>query len=80
LGDNGLRNVASRSPEALHTYNVHIYRVMRLYCAGITASTHAAAAQLAANKPTSDAERIDDCDGETLAALVDEVRVWQRTV
>jgi hypothetical protein len=53
---------------------------MRLYCAGITASTHAAAAQLAANKPTSDAERIDDCDGETLAALVDEVRVWQRTV
>jgi hypothetical protein len=53
------------------TYNVHIYREMKLLYGGIEAATHEAAAAIARDKPTDQADSIDDCDGETLAALVD---------
>jgi hypothetical protein len=55
------------------TYNVHIYREMKLLFSAITADTHEAAASIARDKPTGDADSIDDCDGETIAALVDMV-------
>jgi hypothetical protein len=53
------------------TYNAHIYREMRLVFEGIEADTHEAAAALARDKPTGDANEIDDCDGETFYACVD---------
>jgi hypothetical protein len=53
------------------TYNVHIYREMKLLYGGIEADTHEAAASIARDKPTDQADAIDDCDGETIAALVD---------
>jgi hypothetical protein len=53
------------------TYNVHIYREMKLVFGGIDADSHEAAAAIARDKPTEQADSIDDCDGETLAALVD---------
>jgi len=53
-------------------YNVHIYREMRLMFDGIEARTPEAAAEIARDKPTGEADEIDDCDGVTLAALVDE--------
>jgi hypothetical protein len=53
------------------TFIVHIYREMRLSYAGIEADTPAAAAAIAREKPTSDADDIEDCEGENLAALVD---------
>jgi len=52
-------------------YNVHIYREMRLVYDGITADTPEAAAAIARDQPTGDAVEIDDCEGETLSALVD---------
>lgn len=52
-------------------YNVHIYREMRLTFEGIEADTPDAAAAIAHDKPTGDADDIDDCEGENLAALVD---------
>ena len=55
------------------TYNVHIYREMRLFFPGIEAATPDEAAHLAADKLTADAEYTEDCDGENLAALVDLV-------
>lgn len=55
------------------TYNVHLYREMRLFFPGITASTHEEAAQLAAQQPTDDAASIDECEGVTRAALVDVI-------
>jgi hypothetical protein len=54
-------------------YNVHIYREMRLYFPGIEAATADHAAKVAANKPTDAAEYTEDCDGETLAAMIDVV-------
>jgi hypothetical protein len=54
-----------------NTYNVHIYREMRLTYGGIKAESQEAAASIAREKLTSDADSIDDCDGETIAALVD---------
>src|ERR1700722_13906874 len=54
-------------------YNVHIYREMRLVFEGIEADSPQAAAAIAHDKPTGDADEIDDCEGETLSALVDEV-------
>jgi hypothetical protein len=54
-------------------YNVHIYREMRLVFGGIEADTPEAAASNARDKETEEADSIDDCDGETLAALVDLV-------
>jgi len=44
---------------------------MRLVYEGITADTPEAAAAIARDKPTGDAVEIDDCEGETLSALVD---------
>lgn len=53
------------------TYNVHIYREIRLVFGGIEADTHDAAASIAREKPTEHADDIDDCDGETFYACVD---------
>ena len=52
-------------------FNIHIYREMRLMFGGIEAETPNAAAAIARDKSTEDADSIDDCNGETLAALVD---------
>jgi hypothetical protein len=52
-------------------FNVHIFREMRLVFGGIEADTHEAAAAVARDKATDQADAIDDCDGETIAALVD---------
>jgi hypothetical protein len=52
-------------------YIVHIYREMRLTFPDIEAPSPEAAACLAADKPTHDADTIDDCEGDTLTALVD---------
>src|SRR5216684_4779702 len=57
----------------MKTFNVHIYREMRLVFGGIEADTPQAAALIARDRPTCDADEIDDCDGESFAALVDEV-------
>ena len=54
----------------MKTYNVHIYREMRLFFPGIIASTAEEAARLAAEMPSGAAEALEDCDGENLAALV----------
>jgi hypothetical protein len=50
-------------------FNVHIYREMRLLFGGIEADSHEAAAAIARDKPTGDADDIDDCDGETFYAV-----------
>ena len=55
----------------MNKYIVHIYREMRLSYADIEADTPQAAAAIAREKPTGDADDIDDCDGEHLSALVD---------
>jgi hypothetical protein len=55
----------------MNTYNVHIYREMRLFFPGIEADTTEEAAKIAASKDFEDAEDFSDCDGENLAALVD---------
>jgi hypothetical protein len=52
-------------------YIVHIYREMRLVFEGIVADSLEAAAAIAHDKPTGDADDIDDCDGETFYACVD---------
>jgi hypothetical protein len=52
-------------------YIVHIYREMRLVFEGIEADTPEAAAAIARDKLTGDADDIESCDGETFAALVD---------
>ncbi len=52
-------------------YNVHLYRETRLHFPGITADTPEQAARIAADRPTADAEFIEDCDGDNLAALID---------
>ena len=62
------------SSERNHTmthYIVHIYREMRLSFEDIEADTPEAAAAIARDKPTSDADDIEDCEGENLSALVD---------
>lgn len=55
------------------TYNVHLYREMRLRFDGIEAETPEAAAAIAAEKPTDDADDIEDCNGDNVAALIDIV-------
>ena len=55
----------------MNQYNVHIYREMRLVYGGIEAATHEQAAAIARTRPTDQADSIDDCEGETFAALVD---------
>jgi hypothetical protein len=52
-------------------FNVHIYREMRLTFERIEAETPEAAAQIARDGLTEDADDIEDCDGEDLGALVD---------
>jgi hypothetical protein len=54
-------------------YNVHLYREMRLLFERIEAGTPEEAAGIARDRATADADDIDDCDGETFAALVDVV-------
>jgi len=54
-------------------YNLHIYREMRLFFQGIEAETPEAAARIARDGLTEDADDIEDCDGEDLAALIDVV-------
>ena len=53
-------------------YNVHIYREMRLLFGGIDAETPEAAALIARDKPTEEADSVNDCNGDDLSALVDE--------
>jgi hypothetical protein len=52
-------------------YIVHIYREMRLTFEGIEADTPEAAAAVARDKLTDDADDIEDCNGESLSALID---------
>lgn len=61
-------------------YNVHVYREMRLYFPAIEANTLNKAAAIAVNKPTEDADSIEDCDGETTAASVDEEFIHSWTI
>jgi len=53
--------------------HVHLYREMCLLFKGIEAGSHEEAASLARARHTADADEIDDCEGKTLAALVDVV-------
>jgi hypothetical protein len=53
-------------------YNVHIYREMRLLFEGIEADSPEAAAAIARDLHFDDADDWSDCEGESLAALVDE--------
>jgi hypothetical protein len=50
---------------------VHIYREMKLSYADIEADTPQDAAAIARDKPTADADNVEDCEGQNLAALVD---------
>jgi hypothetical protein len=52
-------------------YNIHIYREMKLRFDCIEADTPEAAASIAGDKPTRDADDVDDCEGESFSALVD---------
>jgi hypothetical protein len=52
-------------------YIVHLYREMRLDYTGIEADTPQAAAAIVSGKPTAEADNVEDCEGENLAALVD---------
>lgn len=53
-------------------FRVHAYREMRLVFDEIEADTPEAAAHIAAGKPFDECDRCSDCEGTTLAALVDE--------
>jgi hypothetical protein len=55
------------------TYNVHLYREMRLFFPGIVADTPEQAAARAAELPDDEAAHIEDCEGINLCALVDLV-------
>jgi hypothetical protein len=44
------------------TYNVHLYREMRLYYPDIQASSPEEAAAIVRDKPSHDAEQIHDCE------------------
>ncbi len=61
------------SEQPMRNFNVHLYREMRVEFDGIEAATPEAAAAIAANNPSRDADAITDCDGEDFAALVDLV-------
>jgi hypothetical protein len=52
-------------------YIVNLYREMRLSYADIEADTPQAAAAIVSGKLTADADNIEDCEGQNLAALVD---------
>ena len=53
------------------SYIVHIYRELRLVYGGIEAASHAEAAGRVRDLNAHDADSVDDCDGESFAALVD---------
>ena len=55
----------------MNHYIVNLYREMRLIFTGIDADTPQAAAAIAHDKQTGDADNVEDCDGDDLAALVD---------
>lgn len=55
------------------TYNVHVFREMRLLFPGVEAATPEEAADVARGRPTGEAHAIEDCEGVDLAALVDVV-------
>ena len=55
----------------MNHYIVHIYREMRLTFGAVEAETPEAAAVIARDMPTGDADDITDCEGESFAALVD---------
>jgi hypothetical protein len=52
-------------------YIVHLYREMKLCYTDIEADTPEAAAEIARGKPTDNADNVEDCEGENLAALID---------
>ncbi len=52
-------------------HTVHLYREMRLRFDDVEAESPEQAAQIARDMPFEDAGDCDDCEGETLAALVD---------
>jgi hypothetical protein len=52
-------------------YHVHLFRELRLYYPDIEADSPEDAARLAAEKPTEEAAKIEDCDGVNLGSLVD---------
>jgi len=54
-------------------YNVHVYREMKLRFDGIKANSPEAAANIARDGLTEDADSMEPCDGETSAAVVDVV-------
>ena len=62
-----------RKEQTMTLYNVHIYREMKLRFDGIEAASPEAAANIARDGLTEDADDIERCDGETFAALVDVV-------
>jgi hypothetical protein len=55
------------------TYNVHLYREMRLFFPGVEADTAEEAAKIVAEKASEEAASTEDCEGESVAALVDLV-------
>ena len=52
-------------------YTAHLFREMHLTFVGIEADTPEAAAAAVSEKPTEEADNIEDCEGENLSALVD---------
>jgi hypothetical protein len=65
-----------------NTYNIHIYRKIRLTFEGIEAQTPEAAVRIARDGLTSDADDVDE-DGEDLSALLridGDHRLAKRTV
>jgi hypothetical protein len=53
------------------TYTVHVYREMRVVFTGVIADTPEEAASVAADLRTEQADRVCDCQGSNLYALVD---------
>src|SRR5262249_35138852 len=68
-----IRFHAKKQDPTVTLYNVHLYREMRLKFERIEADTPEAAAAIARDKLTTDADNIDDCEGETFSALVDVI-------
>jgi hypothetical protein len=58
---------------AQQTYNVHIYREMRLRFDNIKADSHEAASAIARSLSLKVADDFDECEGRTFTALVDVV-------
>lgn len=52
-------------------FNVHLHREMYLYYPRISAPSAEEAARIASQMPASEAETIEDCDGDNIAAVID---------